>query len=595
MARPIPRADGRINCKPLSKLAATVLFAGAFFHPPQSGADEMDSTRRQPPSGSLLFPAKPVDVVCGEGRVGAAIWRERIVIAVSCLTIFIPFLVVSVPPLVDYPNHLARFWLLAGGARDPVLTAFYRVDWSKASTNIGVDLAVTALSTLARPQSIGFAAAVLAAASPPIGLICLNRAVFHRFHPWQALFPITAWSSTFLMGFLNFQIGVGLALLLAAADPWMRRRLGCLLGPARALVAAFLAVDHLYALLLYAALVFALAIGRAPLWEDRWRALPSRMSTAVIATAWCVAPLLPLAILAPVLPGSDAQSDGLVYGNVAYKVFALLTPLSAYNLVIGLLLMSILVAAAVWLVRQHALRIHAGLALIGAILLGLSVLAPDHAGGGSWIAQRFPTMALLVLLGSARLTPEASKRWALRFAIPVLVLVMAQAAWITWVWRAMDTDMSAVRHVVALVPAGARILPLQHAQTVAGKWSAPPGRYISGISDPTFRHYAALATPLRRAFVPTLFSAKGLQPLQVTGDWDSHVEHNGGPLASINALRRPWRKGDPIYLRGWRLRFDYILVTNADLPDATGAFNPPSGVTLLSNTGFAQLWKIARP
>jgi hypothetical protein len=70
------------------------------------------------------------------------------------------------------------------------------------------------------------------------------------------------------------------------------------------------------------------------------------------------------------------------------------------------------------------------------------------------------------------------------------------------------------------------------------------------------------------------------------------VEHNGGPLASISALGRPWRKGDPVYLRDWRSGFDDVLVLNADLPDASGPFRAPPGVSLVNDTGFAQLWKI---
>ena len=527
-------------------------------------------------------------------RTGSAASSCKFIIAASFLTILWPFLVVGVPPLVDYPNHLARFWLLAGGANDPALSRFYRVDWSKASTNIGVDLMVTGLSALAPARLVGFVAAFLAAAGPPAGLVCLSRAVFQRFHPWQALFPLAAWSTTFLMGFLNFQIGLGLALLLAAADPWIGRRLGGFAGPARAVLAAFLAVDHLYALLFYAVIVGALAFGAAPPWSDRRRILLSRIGGAIAASAWCVLPLAPLAVLAPALPGADPQSAGVMYGWPSYKVFALLTPLSAYNVVIGLGLTAILVGGAVWLARRGALRIHAGLAVAGLAMIALSLLAPDRAGGGSWIAQRFPTLALLLLLGSARLTPGVTARWGNRFLAAALALVAFQAAWVTWNWRAMEGDISALVRAISTVPAGARILPLQHAPTLAVQWSAPSGRYMSSLGDPTFRHYAALATPLRRAFVPNLFSARGLQPLEVVGDWEHRVEHNGGPLASVSALGRPWRDRDPLYLRAWRSQFDYLLVVNADLPDAAGRFRPPSGVKLVADTGFAQLWKIAR-
>jgi hypothetical protein len=553
----------------------------------------MDGARRRPyfrATGSAATAAPlPRRLLWPAGWADSS---ARLFIGCACLTILIPFLAVSVPPLVDYPNHLARFWLLSGGARTPALSPFYVVDWSKASTNIGVDLVVAGLSAVVPAGIAGFLAAMLAAACPPIGLIILSRTVFHRFHPWQVLFPLTAWSTTFLMGFLNFQIGIGLALLLAAADPWLRRRLRGCVGPARTVLGALLAVDHPYAPLFYASLVFALTFGEASVWPARWRGLAKRIAVAVIAAVWCVLPLLPLAVFARTLPGSDAQSGRLVYGLLVYKLFALVTPLSAYNLIGGVMITAALVGTGVWLVGRGALQAHTGLALVGAMLVALCVLAPDHAAGGSWIAQRFPTMALLVLFGAVRLAPEGAARWGPRFMASALALVLAQSAWVTWNWRAMEKDIGAVRRAVATIPPGARILPLQHDPTLSMKWSAPSGRYMSSIGDPTFRHYAALATPLRRAFVPTLFSARGLQPLQVVGDWDRQVEHNGGPLASVSRLDRPWRVGDPVYLRDWRSGFDYLLVMNADLPDSAGPFRPPSGVTLVSDTGFAQLWKV---
>jgi hypothetical protein len=525
-------------------------------------------------------------------RARTAAWPVTMIMLVSCLTMLVPFLFVSIPPLVDYPNHLARFWLLGGGVRDPVMAQFYGVDWSKASTNIGVDLAVASLTSIAPARVLGFVAALFAAVGPPVGLICLNRVVFRRFDPWQALFPISAWSTTFLMGFLNFQIGLGLALLSAAADPWLRRRFGGFVGPARVLIAAVLAVDHLFALLFYAALVAALAFGARPVAFADWRAWLARVRDAALAAVWCVIPLALLAVFAPALPGSDPQSVGILFGLSAYKVFALATALSAYNAVVGLGITVSLIGGVVWLARRKAIGFHLGLLLVGGVMVVLSVVSPDHVAGGSWISRRFPTMALLALLAAVQLKPDVALRWGPRFSAPVLALVAAQAAWVTWNWRAMDADMSAVRSAVAAVPAGARLLPLQHVPDLAVKWRAPAGRYMSSLGDPTFRHYGALATPLRRAFVPNLFSAKGLQPLRVVGDWDSRVEHNGGELASVSALGRPWRTGDPTYLRDWRPRFDFLLVVNADLPDAAGAFRPPPGVVLVDDTGFAQLWKV---
>jgi hypothetical protein len=73
------------------------------------------------------------------------------------------------------------------------------------------------------------------------------------------------------------------------------------------------------------------------------------------------------------------------------------------------------------------------------------------------------------------------------------------------------------------------------------------------------------------------------------------VEHNGGDLASVSALLRAPRQGEASYIAGWRTRFDYVLVLNADMPDEAGPFRPPSELTLVRNTRFAQLWRVTRP
>ena len=46
-----------------------------------------------------------------------------------CLALVAPFFAVDVPPVLDYPNHLARLYVLAFGASDPVLRTMYAPHW----------------------------------------------------------------------------------------------------------------------------------------------------------------------------------------------------------------------------------------------------------------------------------------------------------------------------------------------------------------------------------------------------------------------------------------------------------------------------------
>jgi hypothetical protein len=532
---------------------------------------------------------------------------SRYAVGLAFLTILGPFLVAASPPLTDYPNHLARFWLIAGGAADPRLAGFYAVDWSSASTNVGVDWAVAWASSWVSATTLGHAAAIAAAALPPLGLLALNTALFRRPTAWQSVFPIAAWSVTFLMGFLNFQVGLGLALLFAAVDPLVQPRLArsrwrWAAAAARAPLGLILAADHLFALLSYAVLLAALAFGAEPIavgpGRPAWwplgrplvRPLVRRLIRGALAAAWCLPLVLVLAVLAPALPAVATPGTG--FGAFTGKLELLISPLVGYNILVELPLALALAALVLWIASRGALEGHRGLLVAASALMVLAVVTPHDVGDSSWMDTRLPIMALLCLAAGVRLSPAAPARTARDFALAALALVSLRAAWVGWNWREMAPNDLAVRRALADLPVGARLLPLQHRPSLGGRFSAPAGRYMFNVADETFRHLPLVAIPLRRAFVPSLFALHGKQPVQVRARWLPCAEPGGGVLASVSALSRAPRVHDPKYLASWRGCFDYILVLNADLPDETGPFRPPPGVERVSDQGFAQLWRI---
>jgi hypothetical protein len=154
-------------------------------------------------------------------------------VALTLAALLVPVLVAQVPPLTDYPNHLARLWLLDGGADVPPVSGMYRITWDTL-TNIGIDLLAVGLRPLFSYEVVGRLSVAAAVLLPPVGGVVLWRALHGRFHWWQLSFGLLAWSLGVLTGFLNFEIGLGLALLAAAADPALMRRgaAACALGRA---------------------------------------------------------------------------------------------------------------------------------------------------------------------------------------------------------------------------------------------------------------------------------------------------------------------------------------------------------------------------
>ena len=53
--------------------------------------------------------------------------------------LLVPVLLVEVPPILDYPNHLARCYVLAFGGTDPILQQMVTANW-RLIPNLAVDL-----------------------------------------------------------------------------------------------------------------------------------------------------------------------------------------------------------------------------------------------------------------------------------------------------------------------------------------------------------------------------------------------------------------------------------------------------------------------
>lgn len=530
--------------------------------------------------------------------------------ALAMLTL--PVLSVRVPPLVDYANHFARIWLLAGGAAVPPVSAFYLIDWTGTFTNIGLDLVAAALGPILPAEFLAPMFLIAAVVLPPLGAAALNRSLFDGWHWWQVGFAALAWSTTLLAGFLNFQIGVGLALLLAAADPalaWLRAtpafgvRIAC---------AALLLLVHVFALLFYVGLLAGLACG------PRWEAFGSRqgfvrsargVALAALAAALPVAALL---LLAPAIPGAHV---GAAVGHewspfsIWEKLGLLLSSMRNYRRGVDFALLALVAAPALWAAASGRLRYHAGLLLAVVGFVALLFAAPTRLAGTAFIEERFPVMALLTLAAALRPEPAMSRRATAMLGGALLALSATRTALVGVVWHERQADIVSVERALAHLPAGARLLPLEHTpDQICG---APQGRYLFSRGD-AWRgsrsiahhwHYATLAVPWRQAFVPTLFAMRGKQPVRVLPPLNALMVDDAVGL-SVGALNAddptryaPWWGPSNLahHLAGWREWFDYALVVNADMPDGAGPARPVAGLELVADEGFAQLHRIQRP
>lgn len=168
--------------------------------------------------------------------------------------LLVPLLIADVPPLLDYPNHLARLVLLAAGPDDPVVGPIFSPAWSVIS-NLAIDVIGPPLLRVLSVHVAGRCLLGFALLLNLLGVIALHRAYFQRRSFWPLASGLVAYNYTFLFGFLNWQIGSGLAMLSAAA--WIRWRerfpITTVVGSAIAAIVLFFC--HLMGMVFFLALI----------------------------------------------------------------------------------------------------------------------------------------------------------------------------------------------------------------------------------------------------------------------------------------------------------------------------------------------------
>ena len=424
---------------------------------------------------------------------------------------------------------------------------------------------------------------------------------FGRWHWWQLTFTALSWTTTGLFGFVSYQISIAIALFLVSADDFIhlsRVQKTCV----RIIFASFILFFHPFGLIFYEFILIARIIG------CKWNFIRDRrqwveivlgsMSTIPILAI----PMVFLLFLSPTPPGvHDLRVPGLFAWEpfTMYHLFlTMASPFLTYNIVVDALFMSPLLVLLLYSIYTTHVEMHAGMIIIGLAVIALSLITPIRAGDEYWVSRRFPLMAVLLL--SASILPEPFEKRSTTIAVTagVLSIVVARAVWIDQVWQSRQRDVQSVESAISHVPRGAVVFSAQSEPVDASR--EPVGRYLSGIPkarwETVMRYIPALVVPQRMAFTPTLFSVPGQQPLKILPPWtDLTPVLSAVPDMHVldRALTPEVLQRDP-YLRDWQKWFDYVIIIGMDHEDYQGPFVPPGQLRLVSDNGYARLYRVAK-
>lgn len=460
-----------------------------------------------------------------------------------CITLA-PLLTVEILPLVDYPVHIVRQFILIHFKDMPALQAGYAIDWG-IKPNLAMDIIVPILSRWIPLLDAGrlFAGLVLLML---VGSTCFLAKTLHgQVGPLPILSLLFLYNINFFEGYLNCLMSS--SLMLASFAIWLRSDTWqpCIriLIIASMMVLMFFA--HLFPLAIFGMTVIAYEIGRQG-WIKRnlIRNLKILLLAGIsVAILWILKPTGP-------------EISNLDYGPPILRLHMWMGP--ALSLIYSDILILIVMLACPFLailsVRDNPLVASMRLPIL--VLFIASFFIPQSILGGGAVHLRLPVLMTFMIIASIspNVLPEKKTRMFFVFVIVVLGL---RAFDISRTWRTIDADYSEIRVASHAIQPGARILTLDEI-------TKPTDKLI-------YSHATDLAVLERCVFVPHLAKIPDQQPIvpaKETKDIDGGLalpvnriqfEQGIDSNDSEQLLRQKYPGWIRPYFANWPDHFDYVF------------------------------------
>jgi hypothetical protein len=420
-------------------------------------------------------------------------WQRRSVLALLIAAAIIPLLWPALPPLTDFPGHVAR-WHIAVAEPGSPLSRYYQIHWALMG-NLGTDLIAVPLAQLIGAVPAGKLVMMLVVIVNMGGMLALARAAHGRIPP-TVLFALPfAYAWPFHMGFANFMLTQGLCFGVLALWLWLglteRLRLrAAVMAP----IGVMLWICHAAGWGLFGLMAFGAELARL---RGSGRSWPAAIGGAIVA---CLPLALPVLIMIALHSDNARANDTGDWFNLPTKFVWVLSSLRDHWILfdvasIGALCFLLYIGA------RERLGYAPLLAWPALLCLAAFLLLPRIALGGSYVDMRMmPAVWTLALLA---IRPPPPGKLARALALAGLLFFGIRTAATTLSLALLDSERQAELGGLAMIPRGSAVLALV---------SRPCERSWSDIRS---EHLPAFAILERDAFVNEQWAIQNQQYLKV--------------------------------------------------------------------------------
>ena len=466
-----------------------------------------------------------------------------ITLIVAFLTVaLIPLFTCSPLPLADYPNHLARMYIITSLGHSPLLQRYYEIHW-QLIPNLALDLVVPPLARFMPLEWAMLLFTGITLVSLVTGCFAVHRALFGRLSYAPFAVFLLLYNRQFLWGFLNYLFSLGLALLTFALWVALRRKpIGVRCG-IFVILALMVFVSHLAGFGVLGVLIGGYEV-HGFLQEKDYRALRNDLVAATIALG------LPAALFLLFSP-TRTRSTPSALGELRSRIIGLMDAFNNYTLALDAATFLLVVAAiGVGLLLRKA-RLHSRMWLpLVSLALIYCVINPQLLGSTGADRRLIPALFLVL---------ACSLEWNVReryFVAAIGLVFLVRTAVVIKNWSAANAIYSANVQVIDQIPRGVKVA------AAVGELNFPQ------LNNPPVLHLPNMAVIRRQVLINSLFVYDGVQPLRFKPEYkglfdtgiysqlyevDVRAHPNGkGPLiTTLNPFER-------IHLTG----FDYLLLVN---------------------------------
>ena len=467
----------------------------------------------------------------------------KIVFGILLVASLSPLLVVAIPAMVDYPNHLARMYILAS-AGTPQANPFYQTAWA-LYPNLAMDLVIPQIARVTGVENATRLFLLLSELLLVSGTLAIEWAVKGRIQLSAAAGLMFLYALPFTWGFLNFEFGLGVALWGIAFGIIVLERSWVIRLSVNTIFVGILFASHFFALGVY-----GLTLGILELWRALEKKAPYRVSAVRLAT---------LAIPALALLGTMKLTGGAIGGgeNIWHLKFKVIWPfiiMNGYSPMVSAAT-SILLIGFLYIAGKHRmLKIQTAGKYLAAGFLILYLAIPSRLFDTAFVDLRMIVAAAFILPAFLSLSLP-NRQWKLAALACVVAVMLPNLAVVSKVWLSYRADYAAMIESFGKLKKGSLVL-------VGGSKSGddPP---LDNLTAYPISHAPTLAVHYANAFVPDLFTASGKQPIRPRRSFERLDEGASSPVpVGILTAIAAGKSSDavPIYLRSWPRDFDYLYL-----------------------------------